>query len=279
MFKKNLILIFLFLSWFCTAETQTKGTVFINFYAGLELGGSFLAGGDADYAPAVNTNLLFFPGKINRTNGVKLDGLSQALEGEGYTKTAQSISYLNGAQVQKYFLAGNTEKLLEWNNSIVTESIFEKPGAFGFGITSGYGQVSFSRLEEVGIHEEHVKYPMTYVPLMASFQHNVLNDLDKKKFTLKTENGRETEWTLNSSLYGGYRLSAGVAKILESEYESLNTEDMPFMFRIDLLLGERKNGISSMNFALFYHQIFATETNNDSATTTAFGFSWNLLLS
>lgn len=285
------LLCFLFTTGLITAESSISTKAGVRFLVSGEIGGVF-DGFGAEYSGGLIGGIFIAPYKKLNLVDVPLSTyditvLSSGFKGftlpnwgdfnslrmiERTTDLASNI--MEGRQLQESFSEGtisqekydsDRRRIADKNagidaelRAVVTESSYSQLERVSFGIISGYYGTSYvEETTSTGGFIGKKFMPVSYVPILASFQHNfyVLYGNMRHLYT-KLEIPYETPKTLtwsyhNTQTYLFYRLSAGAGLIQE-------TPEIPAgfapVFRIEAGLSSRKEFLA-LNMSIGYQQL------------------------
>lgn len=278
----------LFTAGMIAAESNISTKAGVRVLISGEIGGVF-NGGDAEYSGGLIGGLFFAPYKKLSIANVPVStyGTTVLKSGfKGFTlpnlgdldpfkmleRTTESInksmqlqeSFNDGKITQESYDASRnildkeTALISAELNAVVTESSFSQLEKVSFGIISGYYGTSY--VEETTDRWGHVKHdfmPFSYVPIMASFQHNfyALQGNMRHIYT-KVEIPYETPKTLTWSYHNlqsnlFYRISGGAGLIQETPEIAAGFAPV---FRIETGLSSRKEFLA-LNMSIGYQQL------------------------
>lgn len=172
---------------------------------------------------------------------------------------------------------------------VVTQAYYEQGKRFSFGIQSGY-TIAGDFEDPVGQSNvgpgDRILSTIEYVPVLGSVQHifwvsrpyrHLFSEVLDHRDTLAYRSGNEARTMTfsysTSDLYMGYRLSAGPAFILDSDYGDF--EEIPFNARVELLFGGLERRSSWINCSLFYDMMFLNDSSINKDYLGRLGLNWS----
>ena len=161
--------------------------------------------------------------------------------------------------------------------TLIEHSTYKQLDKISFGIVSGYYGTNYSKLDKTGFFTEKTFVPVTYIPVMGSFQHNFSTILGEIRHistqaVIPYEEPETNNWTYSQSqLYAFYRVSAGLGLI--QEHGELNIDSAP-VARFEVGFGSRDSLFSWINTSIGYQRLFT-----DLTTFGSLFINWSLTIS